>query len=85
LTPGERYPVDVEIVPSCIVVPAGYRVAVTVRGKDYEYGGPLSEFARSFHYASHGVGPFTHSQVHAGQVTLRLGEAYLLLPIIPSA
>jgi predicted acyl esterase len=85
LTSGERYPVEVEIVPSCIVVPAGYRIALTVRGKDYEYSGPLSDFARSFHYASRGVGPFTHSDVRTGQITLHLGEAYLLLPIIPSA
>ena len=33
LTPGEIYECDVEIVTSCIVVPAGWRIALTVRGK----------------------------------------------------
>src|SRR6266487_759615 len=47
LTPGQVYELDVEIWPSCIVVPAGYRVALTVRGRDYEYEGELSEFART--------------------------------------
>ena len=85
LTPGERYAVEVEIIPSCIVVPPGHRIALTVRGKDYEYQGEIGEFARTFHYASKGVGPFTHSEVHPGQVSLHLGDAYLLLPIIPAA
>ncbi len=39
LTPGQVYCWDVEIWPTCIVVPAGYRIALTVRGKDYEYPG----------------------------------------------
>ena len=37
LTPGEVYELDVEIWPTSIVVPAGYRLALTVRGRDYEY------------------------------------------------
>jgi hypothetical protein len=85
----------VEIVPSCIVVPAGWRVALTVRGKDYEYEGELSEFARKFHYATRGTGGMTHDDpdnrpkdVFGGTVTLHAGggrNAYLLLPIIPNA
>ena len=39
LTPGEIYELDIEIRPTSIVVPAGYRVALTVRGKDYEFEG----------------------------------------------
>ena len=38
-TPGKMYELDVEIWPTCIVVPAGYRIALTVRGKDYEHPG----------------------------------------------
>ncbi len=93
LTPGEVYELDVEVWPTCIVVPPGYRVALSVRGKDYEYAGALSEFARSFHYASRGVGPFTHDdpddrprEVFGGRVTVHAGGrhgSYLLLPIIP--
>jgi predicted acyl esterase len=93
LTPGEVYECDVEIVPSCIVVPAGWRVALTVRGKDYEYEGELSEFGKKFHYATRGTGGMTHDDpdnrpkdIFGGTVTLHAGggrNAYLLLPIIP--
>jgi predicted acyl esterase len=93
LTPGEVYECDVEIVSSCIVVPAGWRVALTVRGKDYEYKGELSEFAKKFHYGTRGTGGMTHNdpdnrpkKIFSGKVTLHTGggrDAYLLLPIIP--
>jgi uncharacterized protein len=39
LKKGEVYEVDVEVWPTCIVVPAGYRLALSVRGKDYVYPG----------------------------------------------
>jgi uncharacterized protein len=94
LTPGEVYECDVEILPTCIVLPAGWRVAITVRGKDYEYEGELSEFGKKFHYGTRGTGGMTHDDpddrpkdVFGGKVTLYAGkdlESYLLLPIIPS-
>ena len=41
LKPGEVYELHIEVWPTCIVVPKGYRVALTVRGRDYEHpGGP---------------------------------------------
>jgi uncharacterized protein len=93
LTPGEVYECDVEILPTCIVVPAGWRVALTVRGKDYEYEGPLDEFGKKFHYGTRGTGGMTHADpdsrppdVFGGKVTLYAGgrhTSYLLLPIIP--
>ncbi|MDR0359149.1 MAG: CocE/NonD family hydrolase [bacterium] len=95
LTPGEVYPLDVEIWPTCIVIPAGYQLVLSVRGRDYEYGGELDEFARSFHFASRGCGPFVHDSpqdrprdVFGGEVTLHSQpgrEPYLLLPVIPPA
>ncbi|HEV8639968.1 MAG TPA: CocE/NonD family hydrolase [Methylomirabilota bacterium] len=94
LTPGEVYECDVEIVPSCIVVPAGWRLALTVRGKDYEYEGEIGEFGKKFHYGTRGTGGMTHddpdnrpTDIFGGKVTLHAGggrESYLLLPIIPS-
>ncbi len=42
-------------------VPAGWRVALTVRGKDYEYEGELSEFGKKFHYGTRGTGGMTHN------------------------
>ena len=94
LTPGEVYECDVEILPTCIVLPAGWRVVLTVRGKDYEYEGELSEFGKKFHYGTRGTGGMTHDDpddrpkdVFGGKVTLHAGggrESYLLVPIIPT-
>jgi predicted acyl esterase len=93
LTPGEVYECEVEIVTSCIVVPQGWTVALTVRGKDYEYEGELSEFGKKFHYGTRGTGGMTHADadnrppaLYGGRVTLHAGggrDAYLLLPVIP--
>lgn len=94
LTPGEIYECDVELVSTCIVVPPGYRLGLNVRGKDYEYTGPLSEFAHNFHYATRGTGGMTHTdpddrppEVFDTRVTLHAGAEHpssLLLPIIPN-
>ena len=93
LTPGEIYECDVEILPTCIVVPAGWRVALTVRGKDYEYEGELSEFGKKFHYGTKGTGGMTHNDpdsrpanIFGGKVKLYAGGqwgSYLLVPFIP--
>jgi predicted acyl esterase len=91
LRPGEIYEVDVEIWPTCIVVPRGYRIGLSVRGKDYFYpgGGRLSNMKNEFT----GCGPFMHNdprdrppKVFGGKVTLHAGpdrSSYVLLPIIP--
>jgi uncharacterized protein len=93
LTPGEIYECDVEILPTSIVLPPGWKLALSVRGKDYEYEGDLSEFGKKFVYATRGTGGMTHgdpddrpAQIFGGRVTLHSGgdrESYLLLPIIP--
>ena len=95
LTPGEVYELAIEIIPTCIVLPPGYRLALSVRGKDYEYKGPIDEFARKFVYAGRGVGPFTHNdpsmrppEVFGGRVTVLTGPSHpshLLLPVIPES
>ncbi len=36
LTPGEAYELDVEIWPASIVFPAGYRLVLTIQGRDFE-------------------------------------------------
>jgi predicted acyl esterase len=53
---GYPHPCDVEIVPSGIVVPAGWTLALRARGKDYEYEGELADFARRFHHGTRGTG-----------------------------
>ena len=92
LEPGEVYELDIEIWPTSIVVPAGYRVALNVRGRDYEYPGPgfrLSNFKNELK----GCGPFLHDDpqdrppgVFDNRVTVHTGgerASYLLLPVIP--
>jgi uncharacterized protein len=93
LTPGEPVELDIEIWPTSIVVPAGYRVALTVRGKDYEYGGGSGGKLSNFKNELKGCGPFLHDDpvdrppaVFGGKTTLHVGPdhpSYLLLPIIP--
>ena len=93
LQPGEIYQLDIEIVPSCIVVPPDYRLRLWVRGKDYEYRGPLDEYGQSFVYATRGTGGMTHadpdnrpSEIFDTTVTLHVGgdhPSFLLLPQIP--
>jgi len=92
LTPGEVYELDVEIWPTCVVVPAGHRIALTVRGRDYVYPGGGARLA-SMKNLFTGVGPFLHDdprdrppKVFGGKVTIHAGggkDACLLLPIIP--
>ena len=89
LTPEQVYEVDVEIWPMNIVLPAGFRLAVDIRGKDFERpGGDGSTIFRS-----RGSGPWIHddpkdrpADIFGGRTTLHTGparEAFLLLPIIP--
>jgi len=92
LVPGEIYPVDVELVPTCIVVPPDYRLALWVRGKDYEYTGNLDEYGRSFVYATRGTGGMTHNDpdnrpadIFGGTVTVYFGPehpSHVLMPVI---
>jgi predicted acyl esterase len=92
LTPGESVEVDIEIWPTSIVVPCGYRIALTVRGKDYEYDGSDAGLANA-PYPMKGVGPFTHADpddrpaaIFACRNTLHFRPGmmpYLLLPVIP--
>jgi predicted acyl esterase len=95
LTPGQIYELDVEVWPTCIVVPKGHRIGLSVRGKDYEYPGGPSAGLATLGKVWTGVGPFRHddardrpASVFGGDVTLHAGpgrQAYLLLPIIPPA
>jgi predicted acyl esterase len=94
LTPGQPVELDIEIWPTCIVVPPGYRVGLSVRGKDYEYDGTDAALPHAT-YPMKGVGPFTHTdprdrppEIFGGTNTLHLGAGttpYLLLPIIPAS
>lgn len=93
LEPGNIYDIDVEIWPTSIVVPPGYRVGLSVRGKDYVYPGDLSIDYAKFGQPADGVGALRHNDLadrpverSSGQITLHLDDSersYLLLPIVP--
>jgi uncharacterized protein len=93
LKPGEPVELDIEVWPTCIVIPPGCRIGLNVRGKDYEYDGTPAEIPFSS-YKMYGVGPFTHNdpkdrppQIFGGSNTLLFAAdkaPYLLLPIIPA-
>ncbi|MBI2203486.1 MAG: CocE/NonD family hydrolase [Candidatus Rokubacteria bacterium] len=93
LVPKRVYELDVEIWPTSIVVPAGSRIALTVRGRDYEYPGGPSVGLGTLGAVFTGVGPFKHddprdrpAEIFGKTVTLHCGQgrpSHVLLPIIP--
>ena len=93
LRKGEVVELDIEIWPTSIVVPAGCRIGLSIRGKDYVYGGPSGGKLSNFKNELTGCGPFLHddprdrpADVFAGVTSLHFGrdkQPYLLLPIIP--
>jgi predicted acyl esterase len=91
LSPGEPVELAIEILPTCIVAPAGHTLALTIKGNDYRFDGPAIEIPGVKHPLT-GVGPFLHddpanrpAEIFSGQTRLHLGpDCYLLLPIIPA-
>ncbi|MGH8874570.1 MAG: CocE/NonD family hydrolase C-terminal non-catalytic domain-containing protein, partial [Acidimicrobiia bacterium] len=96
LVPGEVYELHVEVWPTSIVIPPGYRLGLTVLGRDYEWGGDTSGLRLSqFKNELRGCGPFLHDdprdrppEIYGGTTLLHTGPdhpAHLLLPVIPPA
>jgi predicted acyl esterase len=93
LAPGTPVQADVEIWPTSIVVPAGHRLALSVRGRDYEWQKSTGARLSNFKNELRGCGPFLHDDprdrpaaVFGGTTTLHTGaeqEAYVLVPIVP--
>jgi predicted acyl esterase len=93
LNPGEVVQLDIELWPTSIVVPAGHRIAVTVRGRDYEYAKSTGARLSNFKNELLGCGPFLHNEprdrpadVFGGTTTLHFSPeraSYILLPVIP--
>jgi uncharacterized protein len=95
LQPGVAVDLAIEIWPTSIVVPKGYRIALSVRGKDYEWqkttGAKLSNFKNELK----GCGPFLHNDPRdrparrfGGTTTLHIdqsGSNHLLVPIVGEA
>lgn len=92
LTPGETVPLDVEIWPTSVIIPAGYRLAVTIQGRDFEFPGD-GPWPTVYGVPMKGNGIFLHNDpidrpadVYGGTTTLIAGPdqaPYVLLPFVP--
>jgi putative CocE/NonD family hydrolase len=88
LIPDEIYELDIEIWPTCIVLPPGYRLALDIRGTDFARPLVAGEGPHR------GSGPWLHDDpidrnplIFGGRTTIHTGAAYpshLLLPMIPA-
>jgi uncharacterized protein len=93
LVPGEPVQLDIELWPTSVVLPAGYRLVFTVRGCDYVYPGPSGGRLSNFKNEMLGSGPFLHNDprdrppaIFGGTKTLHAAPdaaPYVLLPIVP--
>jgi len=93
LVPGETYELDVEIWPTSIIVPAGYRVGITVTGVDFEFPGPGPWLPGFNGIPMRGAGVYRHdaperpTEIYGGRtsvVSSREQLSYVLVPVIPS-
>jgi predicted acyl esterase len=92
LKAGKAVELDIEIIPTSIVIPAGHRLALTLRGKDYVYPGPAGVLSNMKHPMT-GCGPFTHTdtkdrpaRIFDGVNTIHISPTkapFLLIPVIP--
>jgi predicted acyl esterase len=91
LVPGETVECDVEMWPTCLVLPVGYTLALTVLGRDFELAGdgPWPQYGGT---PMRGCGTFLHgdaadrpADIYGGSTTLSsdAGGSYLLLPVMP--
>ncbi len=95
LVPGDVVQLEVELWPTSIVLPAGSRLGLSVRGNDYRYPGPSGGRLSNFKNEMTGCGPFLHDDprdrppaLYSVTNTLHAGparQAYVLLPIVPPA
>ena len=93
LIPGKPVEVEVELWPTSIVIPTGYRLALSVRGRDYTYAEKTGLKLSNFKNELLGCGPFLHNDprdrpgaIFNGETTLHFdsdAQPYLLLPVIP--
>jgi predicted acyl esterase len=89
-------PVDlaIELWPTSVVVPRGYRIALSIRGTDYQWQAKTGLKLSNFKNELLGCGPFLHDdprdrppRLFAGTTTLHIdstGFSHVLVPIIPN-
>jgi predicted acyl esterase len=92
LQPGDVYELDIEIWPTGVVIPAGYRMQLQVRGRDYEYPPALVDKVTIGWFPLTGCGPFLHTdesdrppEIFGGEVNIHTGgryPSYLQVPVV---
>jgi len=89
LTPGDVYELDIEVLPTSIIIPAGYRLLVDISGSDYTYPGEATT-QTMIAVTMTGCGPFIHpdrdAPEYCGDVTVHTGgstPSRLIFPVIP--
>nr|WP_068831125.1 CocE/NonD family hydrolase [Polaromonas jejuensis] len=95
LEPNIPVDLQIEVLPTSIVVPAGYRIGLTVRGRDYEFAASTGARLSNFKNELKGCGPFLHDEPRdrlservGGITTLHANAATplaIVLPVIPSS
>jgi predicted acyl esterase len=93
LAPSQIYALDIEIWPTSIVLPQGWRLALTVAGDDFDHGlpGPMPQtyggvVMRGCSLHRHDDPQDRPREVFDGVTTVYTGgehASYLLLPVIP--
>lgn len=93
LEPGRVYELEVEIWPTSIVVPKGYRIALVVSGRDYSHD--LPDPPTIYGVPQTGVSVMLHDEeadrppeTFGGETTLACGgttPTSILLPFVPAA
>lgn len=79
LTPGALYTVDLEIWPTCLVFPVGYRLVLTLMGRDFELPGIPGRILHN-HPEDRPMPEFGgDNTVHTGGAH----ESWLMVPVIP--
>ena len=93
LKPGEKIALDIELWPTSIVLPVGYRLGLSIRGKDYIFAEKTGLKLSNFKNELLGCGPFLHNEprdraplLYNGNTTIHFDPnqpSYLVLPVIP--
>ena len=95
LIPGQVYELDIEVWPTCVVIPAGYRIGLTIGGRDFEHDAepffwskPPGLIFRGSSMWLHDDERFRPRDLYDNYVTIYGGDdrsSYLLLPKIETA
>lgn len=93
VVPGDVYELDVEIWPTSIVIPAHYRLGLTISGHDFDHGLP-DPLPQLYGVEQRGSSVYLHddpedrpADLFGGRTTIHAGgahDAVLVLPIVPN-